>query len=312
MSHFTVLVIGNDVEEQLAPFQENNMGDCPQKYLSFEIEVELGKEKAYQDEELSGEYINKPDKKVDLAKYKAMTPEKFIEEWAGYEKGEGGYGYWTNLDSKWDWYQIGGRWAGMLKVKNGTVVDNPNFSWGWDKKAKDKKLKGRHTDQATKREIDFAGMIKDCENRAKIEWEKLEALFTDGIPQIERSWEKFLDDKRYKDINTKRKAYHAQSSEVLFKEIMQKNRKKNDAFIWYNLNDFQGTKEDYIKFAGESAIETFAVLNKGEWNEKGSIGWWGCSSKTDKEAEKWRKGFYEAWIKDLSDDTLLTIVDCHI
>jgi len=37
MSHFTVLVIGKDVEEKLAPFQENNMDDCPKEYLKFKI-----------------------------------------------------------------------------------------------------------------------------------------------------------------------------------------------------------------------------------------------------------------------------------
>ena len=35
MSHFTVLVIGDNVEEQLAPYQENNMGDCPEEYMEF-------------------------------------------------------------------------------------------------------------------------------------------------------------------------------------------------------------------------------------------------------------------------------------
>jgi hypothetical protein len=35
VSHFLVLVVGDDVEGQLAPFQENNNGDCPQEYLAF-------------------------------------------------------------------------------------------------------------------------------------------------------------------------------------------------------------------------------------------------------------------------------------
>lgn len=35
MSHFTVLVIGDNVEEQLKPYQENNMGDCPKEFLKF-------------------------------------------------------------------------------------------------------------------------------------------------------------------------------------------------------------------------------------------------------------------------------------
>ncbi len=49
MSHFTVLVIGENPEEQLAPFQENNMGDCPKEFMEFqededsELDEETGK-----------------------------------------------------------------------------------------------------------------------------------------------------------------------------------------------------------------------------------------------------------------------------
>lgn len=32
MSHFCVLVVGEDVKKQLAPYQENNMGDCPGEF----------------------------------------------------------------------------------------------------------------------------------------------------------------------------------------------------------------------------------------------------------------------------------------
>ena len=36
--HFPIIVVGEDVEGQLAPFQENNMGDCPDKYLEKDDE----------------------------------------------------------------------------------------------------------------------------------------------------------------------------------------------------------------------------------------------------------------------------------
>ena len=40
MSHYTVAVIvdkldENEVAKMLAPYQENNMGNCPRKYLAF-------------------------------------------------------------------------------------------------------------------------------------------------------------------------------------------------------------------------------------------------------------------------------------
>ena len=47
MSHFTVAVITESldkVDELLAPYQENNMGNCPKEYLEFyDIEEEYRK-----------------------------------------------------------------------------------------------------------------------------------------------------------------------------------------------------------------------------------------------------------------------------
>jgi len=52
-------------------------------------------------------------------------------------------------------------------------------------------------------------------------------------------------------------------------------------------------------------FHTFAVLNDDGWTE--------CSMFTDGslDAEKWVKAFYDRFIKDLPDDTLLTVVDYH-
>lgn len=35
--HFSIIVAGDNYEEQLAPFQENNMGDCPEEYLKYRV-----------------------------------------------------------------------------------------------------------------------------------------------------------------------------------------------------------------------------------------------------------------------------------
>lgn len=43
--------------------------------------------------------------------------DKFASEFHEYEKHENMYGYWKNPNSKWDWYQIGGRWRGFFPVK---------------------------------------------------------------------------------------------------------------------------------------------------------------------------------------------------
>lgn len=45
MSHFSVMIVGPDPEKQLAPYQENNMNDCPKEYLEFnDVEEEYREE----------------------------------------------------------------------------------------------------------------------------------------------------------------------------------------------------------------------------------------------------------------------------
>lgn len=44
----------------------------------------------------------------------------------GYEIDQttGKRGYWTNPNAKWDWYSTGGRWSGLLKLKDGSTADS--------------------------------------------------------------------------------------------------------------------------------------------------------------------------------------------
>lgn len=91
MSHFTVMVIGESPEEQLAPFQENNMGDCPEQFLKYK----------YNDIWFENEKSARLDCKNRLIKF---------------DKSEG----WAeNPNAKWDWFVLGGRWSGMIKLKDG-------------------------------------------------------------------------------------------------------------------------------------------------------------------------------------------------
>lgn len=129
MSHFVIAVLtkpeGKTVKELLAPYQENNMGDCPKEYLAFEDRTEELKE-------YWGKYGE------------GKTLEEYAEE-DGYEIHEGKYGFWENPNAKWDWYVVGGRWSGMLKHKNSTlkldggVISDIDFSM--DKEEYDKALR---------------------------------------------------------------------------------------------------------------------------------------------------------------------------
>ena len=113
MSHFSVLVFGADHTKQLASFQENNMDDCPVKYMEF-------KDCTDEIKECYGE-LSKEEK------LKYPTFDAYAKEDFDYCKknSDGKWGYMDNLNSKWDWYKMGGRWAGYFKVKSADQLNFP-------------------------------------------------------------------------------------------------------------------------------------------------------------------------------------------
>lgn len=107
MSHFSVLVIDTegftDVEDVLAPYEE-----C------LEVEFE---DFSYEVKE-SWEELPVFDKEI----YNNSLGD-FASDYYGYQEQNGKYGYWTNPDAKWDWYEIGGRWENMIPLETGEMVD---------------------------------------------------------------------------------------------------------------------------------------------------------------------------------------------
>lgn len=71
------------------------------------------------------------------------------------------------------------------------------------------------------------------------------------------------------------------------------------------------TLEQFMARREEShPCATFAVLWRGEWIEKGSMGWWGMVSD-EKEPKAWNEQFEALWAK-IPNNARLTVVDCHI
>jgi hypothetical protein len=116
MSHFTVLVIGDDVEGQLAKYNED-ISVAPYAATTRKECVEKQKKILASDDVYRDEY---------LAKVRAMTEEEFWADQTGHydEFNSNGEPLSTyNPDSKWDWYLLGGRWTGVLPVKEEFIDD---------------------------------------------------------------------------------------------------------------------------------------------------------------------------------------------
>lgn len=406
MSHFSVMVVGDDPVAQLAPYQENNMSDCPLEYMEFEDadneenrnEYETGTASEFYDasscswgcvvherlfseikvhgvgekfevsfskQDLDGlvSYFKKgdayhvglynnnrcpkervwvrvtevistthpnpntcfegrvqlqvidPPKEIPL-KDKYDSFEEYLEQYHGYRKDErtGAYGRWYNPNSKWDWYELGGRWTGYFKLKPGRKgqVGSPSLM-------SNRKCKPGYADSALKGDIDIEAMEDEAGQRAASTYDSLAAAFGGEIPTIEHLWKDILEGDAYKnlDIADKRDLYWGQEANKGLKNLQSRRdslpadqKKAVDCTIWGGMEDFQRGRDEYIQRARNSALPSFALIKDGKWYEKGEMGWWGIVSD-EKDQGEWTNRF-TTLINDLPDDTLLSIFDCHI
>lgn len=348
MSHFTVLVIGENPEEQLAPFDENlrtsfrdNTIEYQEEYESksvpeffcdshsswgMRITKELydilrsskrGRVCEYdvtkidpmsyfkRGQKYKGYYLLKdgkrcrgsqwfevenvvqtthpdpdvcfegkirirkisPPKTIPL-KEKYPIYEDYLRDWQGCDDIER-QGYDFNPDAKWDWYQLGGRWAGFFTLKPGTAGQMGTRSWTNE----DKPVKPRTADQARKKDIDFEQMAVE----------------------------------QYDELNDLYDSFE--------EEYAKGEMNPGTGYFQYGVEN-KGDKENYVPETREQflmrqgGISTFAVLKDGQWYEKGEMGWWGIVSD-EKEPDKWGEEFNKL-LDELPEDTLLSLYDCHI
>ena len=334
MSHFTVAVITKgkpaieEIELALAPYQENNMGDCPREYMKFhsyseeykdeyengtterakmpsgrlvytwssELNREISKEEY---EKLKAENVkglgmtrgfNEPERyyirdleyvgaEIVTIPYKKLykTFNEYLEEEqnAKFDEEMQDYGYWENPNAKWDWYQIGGRYAGRIR----TNANNEDVGYG------EKSL--------------FYGSKNPYESE------------NENI--------KCVDSARVKDIivndpnEYKRKL---RFWELYVEGQEPQNEEEKDMIKWvfykkeYFINKY-GTKERYAEL--ESTFTTWAVITKdGQWHEAGTMGWFACSSATIDEEVAFQENYKKFVFDNAEEDDYMTLVDCHI
>ena len=354
MSHFTVMVLGDTPEDSLAPYQENNMGDCPEEYLEFDDQTEEYMER-YKNEAFpmvvtpEGERISRYGDEFSnaikefLAETNGELPsfvthefreqaweglkeqgweeidvpytefydsfEEYIEDRCNSEEvdGETRYGYWHNPNSKWDWYVLGGRWKGMLKLKHGAkgtegepgVFGNSSRP-GW-------------VDQARKGDIDWQGMRMVKKAAAMKRYDKFEAKVKAGYkPEDMVHFIKWWADNKYPNDRYP----HKPQDEYQNMDAFLADKWRHKCAETTGIIDFIGprtipSREDYVKKSQD--FSTFAVIDlDGQWHEAGKMGWWGMVDATEEEQQAFSSGFFERWIEPLDDDVLISIYDCHV
>jgi len=329
------MVIGTDVTEQLEPFWELDLSQEEIKYdervefqdCTDEVEEDWNGRKnlvrmpdgriltPWDDVFRVGDTVGigpnthevKPPLKVEevptkeYVKSLGMTKEEHIADWYGYvQNDEGKWGYYCNPNAKWDWWEIGGRWSGYFKVKEGV----PSYRYTLGKPGVMGSCRDRgekRADQIHKGDIDLKGMRKEAEEKANELYDVFEQTVS-GLP-VSESWESVRT--RMETIDEAREFYHNQP--------MIKAMTKVDKLTWYKPEDFfvsNGGRKRFVENAFCRVITPFAILKDGKWYEKGKMGWWGVVHD-EKLQYDWSAKFMELF-EELPDDTLITMVDCHI
>jgi len=198
MSHFAVMVVGSNVKEQLSFFNENLDVEpydkecwCKKSNLIKEVDKKLKEHFDYEFDHLRKTY----DKDGDIG-WEEHTSSWFKKEEElnkelsdEFEKpspdckecgGSGMYETTYNPESKWDWYSIGGRWSGMLKLKPETKGNKGqpgvNHLMGQTEYPEDE----MYVDQALKKDIDFEGMEEEGKIRRSKNWDKAQKEIEEG------------------------------------------------------------------------------------------------------------------------------------
>lgn len=301
MSHFAVMVIGDDVEEQLSKYDEN-------------IEV---------DEYCKGE-VSDEEKQSMLDYYKREKGEtfnsfdecyiKYGKDWNNNRYRKDTDGKWKvystyNPLSKWDWWQVGGRFSGVFitHIKKNVEVSDENFgehSWC---------TKEIGIDRIEKKYIDFEAIRKKAEAKARKRYRNIARLFKNGeIPKVGMTWAKVCELFKDKTLDEQRSIYNAQTAVIEWNKAREEDRNSPSPVLGFfaSIDDYQMSEEEYVKKAGDESFVPFAVVKDGKWYERGEMGWWAMVAN-EKEPTEWNE-IVRKLLDETDDDEMITFVDCHI
>ena len=306
MSHFTVLIIGDEPEDQLVPYDESiEVAEYQRDLVSPEDKESFLN--VYQNYDPTRTYAEISQHEANVNKTLSFDElyEKYGDDWNSNSWRKNSDNEWAEMStynpkSKWDWFQLGGRWSGFFKKKKGVKgkVGEPGVF-------KNEAPRG-YCDQARKKDIDFEGMrVAEAKDSAK-QYKKVRKIFGGKIPKVEFKWNTIIDDTEGQfskmTIDEKRNFYHNQPA------CQETTLHQEELGYGFNIELYDCTLEEFVQKGRDNACSTFAVVKNGEWFEKGQMGWWACVSN---EKDNWNEEFNKL-IDEASDDTLFSLYDCHI
>ena len=189
----------------------------------------------------------------------------------------------TNPNKKWDWWKVGGRWSGLLTLKQGAVASK----------------KQANADCARKGDIDMVTKIDAGTIKAGADWDAAHEIIAG------RTWQ------TWEHVRIQNEGKPDEARKIYWGQDVIKALSESEKFKWFDdCDDFLLDRHTYARRKGLASAMTFAILHNGEWHEKGTMGWW-ASVSNEKDREAWEDEWFRVYIS-IPDDYTVTVVDCHI
>jgi hypothetical protein len=337
MSHFSVMVVGGDIDEQLAAYNEQPEADSPLLEFndeSAEVLKGWGEDTLTHALRADGLRLMRDNDEAFIKEMMREVTEEEYQAAQGFKCGTG----WGETQKRYilrddvteievpvaevyaDVDAYAGEYHGYHVRKDGTetrygYLSNPNARWDWYVTGgrwqgflllKD----GTRADEAEKGDVDWKTMCKEAGEEAGAKWDAVQAARSDLTWE---GWHAMRERMTQAGvgIDAIRESYHAQLGLKTF--IKRYREQSGERFFgaFDGVDDFLTvTREDYVKAAEDGAIATYAYVEDGQWAQRGEMGWWGMSTDEMDKAD-WC-ALQRARIEALPDEALITIVDAHI
>lgn len=233
----------------------------------------------------------------------------------------------TNSNAKWDWWTVGGRWTGFLTPKY-DPADDPNnyeicFLCEGTGQRNDEIVQGKcngcnGTGKALKHAPKFRRVVGD-----QVQWKDvpIEALRDDAEEKALKTYDlvnSIAAGRKWPDWNEIRERHLAEDPEKGIDKARReyndhpiiKDLRENEQTRWlFSLDEYAKPREQYCIEVRRMAVVPHAIVKDGKWYENGEMGWWGVKIGDDDNA--WEKEVSKLY-NELSPETWVTVIDCHI
>lgn len=213
-----------------------------------------------------------------------------------------------NPDSKWDWWTIGGRWAGKFIAtpdhKLEDVITARN-TFGWNAPPRES-WEGR-VDGGRVKYVDLNAARDEAADLVM----KRYRIYTECVTRVGGGlpWSNYLGRVEAGEL-TIQKARELYREQPLKKAL---NETEEFKFSWEcPIDEFSVDVEELVARERRSAVTCFSMVTKeGEWVEPGQMGWFGMSSDTRESREAYDVKV-NGYLESLDPDDVIVVIDCHI